>query len=584
MMVADTELRFTFRDPDRRKKLEAAFPAIEKMIGEQMKAQALPGLAFGIVIDGELAYAKGFGVVSEGSKQVPDADTVYRIGSINKSFTALTMMSLRDDGVLQLDDPLAKWVPEAAQFVYPTSDSRPITLRQLATHTSGMPRMGTFEPENGPSEEVVLKSLPKLALDTPPGTHWEYSNLGFGLIGIASSHAAKMPYHALVETRILKPLGMTATTWDHDKVPPGKLAPAFAPGPKGLTPKSPARLGAMDGAGSLFSSVRDMAKYVAFQLSAYPARNADDRGPIRRATLREAHSTGVMTFLKHEPPALSASYGFGWQGERSCRFDDMVGHGGAIDSYRAAIRFSPSRGVGIVVMSNFPNANTDAFVERAFVELDKTGALAPRVAEPTPALTDTVKKLLAVYEHWDEAALKAILARPIDPREQSELATYKQLHGKCTDVTFINGNGPHDGVFAIKCERGAFELQINTSSQGLIAGFVGFSRDVEPPKAFATMAKALLSLHNKWDDKIFAKYLTKGPLPAAEMKQRAAMFHTRHGDCKIRRAVHEAFDWGYELACAKEDVVALVVTAPNDPSHILGINLHPVRNAAKKCD
>ncbi len=580
LVVADREPRFSFRDPDRRKKLEAAFLAVEKRIEQEMKNQGLPGLAFGIVIDGELAYSKGFGITSPDSKQAPDADTVYRIGSITKSFTALTVLALRDDGVLQLDDPLQKWIPQAAQLVYPTQDAQPITLRQLANHTSGLPRMGTFEPENGPSEAVVVDSLAKLPLESTPGTRWNYSNLGFGLLGIVISHATKQRFEDVSAARIFKPLGMTSTSWDP---PADKLAPAFELGPKGPQPKTPARLGAIGGAGAIYSTVRDMAKYVAFQLSAYPPRSAEDRGPIRRATLREAHSTGVLIGLAQEPVA-AAGYGFGWSMHRSCRFDDDVSHSGGIDSHRARIEFSPSRGVGMVGLTNFPMGNPGQIIDAAFKELDKTGALEPRVAEVSPRLVDVGKKLLAVYHEWDEAALKAILGRPIHPREQDELATYERLHGACTDMTVTETDGIAVASFAVKCERGAFELRINTDGRGLIIGFFGFSRDVEMPKPLATAAQAIVSLHDKWDDKLAAKYLAKMPVPLPEMKKLAAKFRERHGDCKVRRTIHEGFDWGYELACKKEDVEMMFIGAPTDPTQLVGINLRPVHGAQKKCD
>lgn len=574
---------FSFADPDRRKKLEAAFPAIEKLIEDERKKQNLPGLAFGIVIDGDLAYAKGFGAIGMDNKAVPDADTVYRIGSISKSFTALALVAVRDEGLVRLDDPLAAWVPEAGKLVYPSRDSQPLTLRQLANHTSGLPRMGTFDPESDASEDVIVKSLDKLALEAAPGTRWSYSNLGFGLLGIAISHAAKTPLHDLIASRITKPLGMTATVWDYTQVPAGKLAPAYQPGPTGPAPRTPSRIGAIDGAGGIYSSVRDMAKYVAFQLGAYPPRSADDTGPIRRASLREAHGTGVQVDLRQQPTVAAVSYGFGWTQERSCKFDDLVGHGGAIDSYRSYIMFSPSRGVGMIALSNFGTADTQAFVDHAFAELDKTGALVPRAAQPSPLLVEAMKRLLAVYHEWDEAGLKAILGRPINPEEQRELATYKQLHGTCREVTAKRTESALAGAFALTCERGTFEMQVATNPRGQIMGFFGFSRGVTPPPAFAKTAKAVLALHNKWSDKIYAKHLAKGA-PAAQVKAQAAQFHARHGDCKLGPAIHEGFDWGYQLTCAKENVEAYLVTTPDDLTQVTAIRLRPVRDEPKKCD
>jgi CubicO group peptidase (beta-lactamase class C family) len=574
-----------FKDPERRKKLEATFPAIDKLVEEEMKKQSMPGIAFGIVIDGELAYAKGFGVVSLEAKAAPDADTVYRIGSITKSFTGLALLALRDDGVLQLDDPLAKWVPEASGLVYPTRDSARITLRQLANHTSGLPRMGTFDFEAKPTEKSVAESLAGLALDSTPGTQWEYSNLAFGLLGIAVGHAAKSSLHDVVAARILTPLGMTATAWEQDKVPAGKLAPAYQPSPKGPAPMPKlARLGDVDGAGGIFSSVRDMAKYVAFQMSAYPARSDGDNGSIKRATLREAHSTGVPSGFKHQAPPAAMSYGFGWSQFSTCAIDDLVTHGGAIDSYRSDVRFSPSRGVGIVALTNFGNGNPGAISEAAMVKLLESGALEKRVAQPSRVMSEALTRLLAVYHQWDEAKLAAALARPIDPREKDELATYHKLHGACTTFEPAAFETPTRGSFTVKCERGTFEMELNTNAKGQIEGFFGFSTGIEAPPELAKAVQAVVSLHKKWDDKIFAKYLAKGHSTAAQTKKLAADLRAKHGDCKVAGALHLGFDWGFALTCTKENVEIWPQSAPDAPTQFLGMQLRPPRGAAKRCD
>jgi CubicO group peptidase (beta-lactamase class C family) len=582
IVASDRDPGFAFKDPKRREKLAAAFPAIDKAIEAEMTAQAVPGLAFGIVIDGELVHAKGFGVTVPGGKP-PDADTVYRIGSITKSFTGLATLALRDAGMLELDDPLAKWIPEAAQLVYPSKDSTPITLRQLANHTSGLPRMGTYDPEKGVTEDVVVKTLPKLALETAPGTNWKYSNLAFGLLGIALGRAAKMPFHDVVAANVLKPLGMTATTWTHEGI--ANLALPTLPGPKGpiTSPQAPARLGAGDGGGGIFSSVRDMAKYVAFQLAAYPPRSGDDPGPLRRASVRESHLTGVAAGFNPAPPASTQSYGFGWARFESCELDDMVGHNGAIDSYRSEIRFSPSRGVGVIVLTNFGNANAGAFVDKAIAELGKTGAFEPRVPSPSPALETAMGRLLAIYQTWDEAAFAKILSRPIDPREKGELETYKQLHGACTGFAPATIETPGAGSFALKCERGMLEMELNIDGAGLIQGFFGFSRGVEPPPALAKTAAAVISLQMKWDDKLAAKVFAPA-MPIAERKNHAATFHKRHGDCKLVRPIHLGFDWGYEVACKKEDVEMFLIPAPGDATKLAGLQLRPVRGAPKRCN
>jgi hypothetical protein len=395
------------------------------------------------------------------------------------------------------------------------------------------------------------------------------------LLGIVVAHAAKVPYHDFVTSRILTPLGMTSTVWDQAKVPAGKLAPATGP--------KLAQLGAIESAGGIYSSVRDMAKYVAFQLAADPPRSADDSGAVKRATVREAHSTGYAAGIRLVPSFAAGTYGYGWARNQSCRFDDLIQHNGAIDSYRADIAFLPSRGVGVIVMTNFPMGNTGAFVDRTWAELEKTGALVPRESAPNPRLAEAMKKLLAIYDHWDEAAFKDILGRPIDPREHDELAGYKQLHGACTTFTLAQQESAQSGTFDVACEHGTFQMQLAMNSQGKIVGFAGFSKGVTMPPALAKTSQAAFALHAKWDDKIYAKYLAKAA-PADAMKQLAKEFHDRHGDCKIVAPLHEAFDWGYQLACKKEDVEMYFETAPNDATQITGIHLRPVHGTPTKCE
>ena len=113
-----TALRFT--DPDRREALEAALPEIERIFDDHRRRQGIPGVAFGVVIDGDLVLAKGLGVRNVASDDPVTPDTVFRIASMTKSFTALAILKLRDEGKLSLEDPAAKWIPELADLTYPT--------------------------------------------------------------------------------------------------------------------------------------------------------------------------------------------------------------------------------------------------------------------------------------------------------------------------------------------------------------------------------------------------------------------------------------------------------------------------------
>jgi CubicO group peptidase (beta-lactamase class C family) len=593
-VFAATTPQLAFTDPDRRTKLAAAFPVLDKALEQERVTQGLPGVSVGIVIDGELAYAKGFGVVDPATKTVPDADTVYRIGSISKSFTGLALLSLRDEGMLDLDDPLARWISEASKLVYPTHDERPITLRQLTQHTSGLPRMGPFDPDNSPDEATVVGSLAKITLERAPGIESVYSNLGFSLLGIVVSHAAKRPLHDVVAARIFTPLGMTSTGWDAATVPAGHLAPAFPKGPDaGAVP--PVRLGAADAAGGIYSSVRDMARYAAFLLAAYPPRNDDDHGPIRRATIREAQLTGFalephVTLVPNAKPgeplveADASAYGFGWVHRQTCTTTDQVWHNGAIDSYRSQVLLRTSSGIGVVVLSNFGNANTEAFADRAITALEATGAMKPREAMgSSEAFTSVMTTFLAIYNTFDEAKLVAILDRPMDPREPDELAGYKALHGTCTafkQTKLLPGGAAR---FAFTCERGQFEVDVNFDAAGKLGGFIGRSPGITPPANVSKLFAAAVGLHLNptWSDADYKRVFPKKQIPEAQARTVAAQLRAQLGSCKSGAFTHEGTDWTLDLKCSKGGPIALSIQLDKQ-GELQGIQFHPPAGAEQQ--
>jgi len=583
---ADPGPGLAFRDPDRRAKLASAFTAVDAAVEAERKQRNLPGLALGIVIDGELAYAKGFGVADLESRAAPDADTVYRIGSISKSFTGLAILALRDDGALDLDDPLTRWIPEAAGLVYPSRDARPITLRQLATHSAGLPRMGAFDPDHAPTEQVVVGSLAGLALDGTPGMASSYSNLGFSLLGIVAGRAAHASLHDVIARRVLEPLAMTSTFWGRAQVPPARLATAYKPD---LTPLAPADtlLGAADGAGGLYSTVRDMARYAALQLSAYPPRDDADRGPIRRATLREAHSTGIYLGSRVRTVAApqraerllqfeTSTYGFGWQRDVTCDFDDMVGHSGAIDSYRADLRFLTSRGVAVIVLTNFAAAEVPRITDRVLETLLRTGALDKRSASLSPAFASAMTAWLDVYNTWNEAAFAAVLARPPDPSEPAELAGYKQLHGACTSFAPLEVISPQRARLQLACERGPLELDVTLATSGRIRGFAGTSRVAHVPAELRNVADGLVALTSAWDDAVFKRVFKSSSKPRAAAKAYFDDVRVAHGACKLAAAIHRT-DWSLELACERGGGVEIALTGGGKP--LDDYKVEPVRQA-----
>src|ERR1700722_4413713 len=128
-----------FVDPDRVRKLESAMPKVDQTFRDYMQAQKIPGMVWGVVIDGRLAHVGTAGLRDRGAKAPVMADTAFRIASMTKSFTVLAILKLRDEGKLSLDDPVSKWIPEFARMELPPRDSAPLKIRQLLSHSTGFP-------------------------------------------------------------------------------------------------------------------------------------------------------------------------------------------------------------------------------------------------------------------------------------------------------------------------------------------------------------------------------------------------------------------------------------------------------------
>ena len=174
-----------FADPDRRAKLEKAFPEIDRLFQDYARDAHVPGAAWGVIIDGELAHTGVTGYRDVPSKAPVTADSVFRIASMTKSFTAIAILKLRDEGKLSLDDPAEKYVPEMKALVYPTSDSPRLTIRHLLSHAEGFPEDNPWGDQQLADTDEQLSAMIKAGIpfSNAPGVAYEYSNFGFAILG-----------------------------------------------------------------------------------------------------------------------------------------------------------------------------------------------------------------------------------------------------------------------------------------------------------------------------------------------------------------------------------------------------------------
>jgi CubicO group peptidase (beta-lactamase class C family) len=164
-----------FTDPARREKLARAFPEIDRRAREFAQSNHVPGAAWAVVVDRELAHVGVAGVQQVGRPAAVDGDTVFRIASMTKSFTAMAILALRDAGKLSLDDPADRYVPELEHLGYPTADSPRITVRHLLTHSAGFPEDNPWGDQQlaESEEQFTARMRAGFPFSNPPGVEGE---------------------------------------------------------------------------------------------------------------------------------------------------------------------------------------------------------------------------------------------------------------------------------------------------------------------------------------------------------------------------------------------------------------------------
>jgi CubicO group peptidase (beta-lactamase class C family) len=343
------------------------FAAADAIVSNFAARGGQPGIAYGIVAGGELVHSGGVGRARLGQAgsdgtAVPDADTVFRIASMSKSFTASAILALRDAGALALDDPAARYVPQLAGWQGPTADAAPVTIRNLLTMTAGFPTDDPWgDRQQGlPIDDFVAMLAGGIGFNWAPGTRFEYSNLGYAILGLVVTAASGMPYADFVRARLLAPLGMSRTGFEAAEFARDGLAQGYRRALAGWEEVPFDPHGAFAPMGGVFSTVRDLASWVAGLTAAFPpGDSAEGSHPLRAASRREMQLPQVITgWSKGYPlPGGGSSggpgaYGFGLFVDEEPDLGRVVSHSGGYPGFGTNMRWHPATGTGVIALGN----------------------------------------------------------------------------------------------------------------------------------------------------------------------------------------------------------------------------------------
>jgi CubicO group peptidase (beta-lactamase class C family) len=464
-----------FTDPARLDKLRAAFPAVDSIMYAFVVQRLVPGHAYGIVVDGQLVHVVAGGVRDTRTKAFVDTATVFRIASMSKSFAALAILQLRDEGKLSLDEPAERYVPELSTLRYATSDAPRITVRHLLTHSAGFPEDNPWGDQQLDATEDAFSAMMRrgIPFSTAPGTSYEYSNYGFAVLGRIVTNVSGVPYAQYLRERILKPLGMTSTTLESTDVDPAKLAHGYRlqDGAWRLEPALPD--GAFGVMGGMLTTPADLAKWVGLMLDAWPARSGAETGPVRRSSVREMQQihrfAGASADARNDALALNAGgYGYGLRVAQDCDFRVAVSHTGGLPGYGSIMKWLPEHGVGIIALGSLTYTGWTATVDRALQVLRASGGLEPRAPQPSPVLATRRAQVtrLVLAPEWSSPLADSLAAMNLfrdEPaaRRAAQIAQVRDAAGgACREEgPFVVENALR-GAWRLRCARGDLAVRI----------------------------------------------------------------------------------------------------------------------------
>jgi len=464
--------------------------AVDSLVSAEFAKDSIGSITVGVIAGSQLAWTRSVGFADMKTRRLANRNTVYRIGSITKPFTAVMLMQLVAAGRVHLSDPVERFLPEVKQIAAKPDGASPFTFLQLATMTAGLARepdeVGPFW--TGPVsawDKTLLAALPHTRYASSPGTEYSYSNIGYAILGAALGRVAGQPYVEWERSRVFKPLGMERTRFEIDPTILPDVAVGYEVAPDGTLDDHTAAQEARDGRGykvpngAIFTTVDDLARFVVFELG---------RGPetvLPRSVLDEAFERLVAT-----DRSMQTGYGLGFMAMTRDGYS-FLGHGGSVAGYRAAMYYDRGMKLGVVVFRNVGGGkeNPDRLAvnilsvlatrKRAEIQADIDQRFKAQVASPgsEAAVRRLIEELRMAKPDYD-------LMSPAEAEETrrqitQHAATMAKL-GALQSLTF-KGVGPAGpNIYLATFASGSLEWRVWMNLDGTVDVFR--YRDASPPK------------------------------------------------------------------------------------------------------
>jgi CubicO group peptidase (beta-lactamase class C family) len=372
---------------------QVAFDQLEKMVRQEAADKKLPMISLILVDESGVVWSYALGKDAQNPHRAADENTTYRIGSVSKLFTDIAVMQMVEKGLLDLDKPVQTYLPD---FAPENPSNKPITLRQLMSHESGLvrePPVGNYFDPNEPSLAETVLSLNKTKLVYEPGSKAQYSNAGIAVVGRVLEVVSGQPFVQILKKNTLNPMGMEQSAFEPTAPIVKNLPEAYMWSYQGDRSAAPTFELGISPAGCMFSTTSDLAKFISTLVHRGEGLNGR---LIDEDTLEQ-----MWTPQSSNASARNRSFGIGFglgelDGERS------VSHGGAIYGFATQLKVLPDQKIGVAVATNLDVANG---VASRIADYALRTLMAKQNGQPLPSYTasrpipdSTVEKIVGFYE------------------------------------------------------------------------------------------------------------------------------------------------------------------------------------------
>lgn len=456
----------SFTDSDRLAKIQAVFPEIDAMYKDYAEKNHFPGYAYGIMLDGKLVYSGSGGFIDLDKKIPASPQSMFRIASMTKSFTALAILKLRDEGKLKLDDPVYHYIPEI-QKQQLTEDAPVITIRDLLIHSAGFPSDDPWADRKlSKTDKDLITLLEKgIFFSNVPGTAYEYSNLDYTLLGYIIKKITGTSYGKFIAEKIWQPIGMEGAFWDFKEVPAPQLAHGYRWIDENWKEEELLPDGIFGAMGGMITSIESFSRYASLHQLAWPPRDDAETGPIKRSSIREMHQPWrikeLVSDFKHpdgcECP-LTSGYGYGLNWSRDHLGRVFVGHSGGLPGFGSNWCIMPEYGLGAILFANVTYAAAAKVNPNVLDKLIVTAQLKPRQLPLSKVLRDRQTALVTLLPDWKNAATSEIFAENffLDYSIESLKKETKNFFAKAGKIISVGDVIPESqlrGYFIMKGEK-----------------------------------------------------------------------------------------------------------------------------------